>query len=706
MCLRKILLILVLACGSLHPGVNAQKEPMELPEDFDYDLYMPSHTVDGELFHAAMDAANWIARLVENGTDEDIRNAERIIPGLLSCQDRDQDSRYYGAFRWERETPVEDLNAVEFVLIAIIPMMIEHEELLSDESSEKLRGSIRMALEHVRNIDVHYKYTNIVLKDIVNTILGGELLEDPVLAKRGYEKLENWMHFTDSSGGNYEYNSPYYTYVAIRVMSMLNRHVQDEEARVRSGILLARMSLATFLRVHTPTGRLAGPHGRAYHGQVIAGAREVGWMKRWLEGDMIPSWLGSLLEQPSWPDQVNETTGREEGISISTYKSDHYSFGVASRNMFNQDIVYIAWQSNVFTVHYTRPDESDPGIIYTRYVLDDDWLGDFSPGPGRPNTGLIPDVGHFQGVLDRNRAIGLYIPRYLGGMERHSSAKAVIALPEWDKGKDKIWIEGKAAGALPVYADHHSVIVIESGNIMMAFRPFSLTNLGGDTAEQIRVREFEGNLMIELYNYKGPEKTFWELAWPGTFFQGYPRCGFYAEVADRAEYTDGAAFTDVIKAGSFRDESDPPSTYAGTGSRKWRVEYSRQDRSLGMEVDLFDWFRTPEKWTEKGPVPSPMLDCRYARQDQSGNIHIGDTGIKWDGEGPAWLYRSPGGDKITAAYHGPGPSSFRMEGPGFKLTIPQLDYGLIVWENGEISIEAMGLEGIPGICGASIRNNE
>ncbi len=696
------LLVLCFTAGFSVREAYAQKTPLELPDSFDYELFMPAHTVDGEQFHAAKDAAEWCARLLENGTGEDIRNAEKIVPGLLSCQVTDPDSPYYGAFRWELETPVEDLNAVEFVMFAVIPMMIRHGELLAPEVREKLRESIRMALINIRNIDVHYKYTNIVIKDIANTCLGGELLNDPVLAERGYEKLRGWMQFTDLSGGNYEYNSPYYTYVAVNVMSTLNQLVNDKDTRVRSAIVLGRMSVGAFLHVHTPTGRLAGPHGRAYHGQVTGGG-EASWMKNWINRGMVPTWVEGLIEYPTWPDQVIETSGRDEGIFTSTYKTEDYSFGVASRNMFNQDIVYIAWQSNVFTIHYKRPEKTQPGIVYTRYVLDDHWLGDFSPGPGRGNRGLIPDVGHFQGVQDGNRAIGLYIPRYLGGMERHHSAKAVIAVPHWDPEADRTWIDGRLAGTLPQDAGPESVVVLESGEIMVGFMPFSLTDLGETTGGRpVRVREHEGNLMIELYNYDGPEKTFWELAWPGTFFQGYPKCGFYAEIAGKEDYADGAAFTDAIRSGIVTDVSDPESTFTGTGSRKWSVEYSRDDRSLGMEVDLFDWFKPSKRWTEKGPVPLAMLDSKFARQDTTGHIRLVDTEFRWDGQGTAWLYRSPEGDKVAAAYHGPDPSSITLEGPSYSLNVPLLESGIIVWENGEISMETIGMNDTPQVRGATI----
>ena len=145
--------------------------------------------------------------------------------------------------------------------------------------------------------------------------------------------------------------------------------------------------------------------------------------------------------------------------------------------MFNQDIVYIAWQSNVYTVHYRMPGEELAGVLYTRYVLDDNWLGDFSPGADRGSSGMIPDMGHFQGVQDENRAIALYIPRNLNGIERHHSAKAVIALPHWNPDTDKIWIDDFEVTTLPSLHDHNATVVLETGDIMIAIRPLSLIHI-------------------------------------------------------------------------------------------------------------------------------------------------------------------------------------------------------------------------------------
>tara|TARA_A100001037_G_scaffold295158_1_gene313929 strand:- start:2083 stop:4170 length:2088 start_codon:yes stop_codon:yes gene_type:complete len=692
-------------------------KPLSLPSPFDYDLYMPLTIVNGQEYHPPRKTAELLATLLANGTPEDIANAEKIVPGLLECQDTDPDSPHYGAFPSGKETPVEALNIVEFCLFALIPMIMDHEALLSPETAQKLRESIRLALGNVRRIDVHHKYTNVAIKDITNTCMGGELLGDPEIAQRGYDKLKSWMAFTDRSGGNYEYNSIPYTPLAIHVLSTLTRRVKDADTRIRASVALSRMALGAYLHAHTPTHRWAGPHGRAYHFAVIGRGnhghtkeKETESLRDWLDTGRVPPWLDGLLDNPTWPDQVVETTGRDEGIYTSVFKDANYSFGVASRNMFNQDIVYIAWQSNVYTVHYRMPGEELAGVLYTRYVLDDNWLGDFSPGADRGSSGMIPDMGHFQGVQDENRAIALYIPRNLNGIERHHSAKAVIALPHWNPDTDKIWIDDFEVTTLPSLHDHNATVVLETGDIMIAIRPFTLTSLcmapwphGGK--EQLRIADKDGTMTIELYNYRNAAKTFWELSWPGAFFQGWPQCGFYSEIANRNDYEDGAAFAAVVSSGQFRDESSPPATYSGsdTETRPWLVDYSRDGRTLGLKVDLFDWFRAPERYTHAGKVPMPMLDSRYAHQSRSGRIQISDVTLITKKDAAAWLYVSPDGQTIAAAYHGPTPSHLELVHRNFRVSLKSLECGTVVWAGGQVSVDAIGLTSEPAIAGSSLK---
>ena len=101
-------------------------------------------------------------------------------------------------FLWEREDEVvEDLNAVQFCLFQLIPLMINYGDVLSVDMQDRVRQSIRLGLEEVRRIDVHFHYTNIVVKDITNTCLGGELLGDEVFKSRGVSEVSGVDGFYD-----------------------------------------------------------------------------------------------------------------------------------------------------------------------------------------------------------------------------------------------------------------------------------------------------------------------------------------------------------------------------------------------------------------------------------------------------------------------------------------------------------------------------
>ena len=699
--------ILLVFAGIFFPsialGQSNDKEPLPIPENFDPKVNMLAKTVEGQKFHAPRASVRFCEELLENGTPKDIELVERMMPGILSGQETDPGSPHYGAFRWEIEMEmVEDLNAVEFLLHSLIPIIIDHQEKLADSTVSNIKESIHMGLQNIKAIDVNVKYTNIVLKDIANTCLGGELLKDTALAQRGYDKLKDWIAFTDRSGGVYEYNSTPYTAVAIEVLYRLQKYVQNPEIKFRARQMLWRVALSAGLHMHLPTGRWAGPHGRAYHGSVIGEGgsyllqqQEMHSFRGWIEEGKLPDWMRTLLSPEMVPDQLKETVGIDDGLATYTYKADNYSFGVASRNMSNQANRYIAWQSNVFTLHYQRLQDTVPGAIYTRYLLNDHWLGYFSAGIGRGTNGLLPDEGHFQGVQDGNRAIGLYVPQAMGALDHFSSAKSVIAVPRWNE-TDKIWQGKQEIKTFPTTIQEGEVLVIESGKIMMAMKPFALTDLGKGSSIVVDMMP-DGTLVVECYNYRGPAKTFWELAWPGAFYQGMPQNGFYAEVAEKDAYKSAGHFAETVASGEVVDEADPRSTYSGSETRKWRVSYSREGRTLGMEVDLFDWSKPARRWTRKGNFNWPMLESKFALQNRKGKIDINGNILTCSAQ-PAWLYASPDGRTVVASYHGPGPSSVQLKtAGGGELNIKSLKGGLIVWQDDKVTIEAIGLQGQPEI---------
>ncbi len=691
------------------PILHQRKRPLPLPDNFDQELDMLFSLVNGEKFHGPRASVRFSEHLLDNGTPEDIALVERMIPGILSGQVTDPGSPHYGAFRWEIEMEaVEDLNAVQFLLHSLIRIIINHEDKLQEETVENIKRSIRLGLVNIEKIDVGLKYTNIALKDINNSCLGGELLGDKAFAERGYNKLKRWVDFTNQSGGTYEFNSTPYTAVALEVLHMLQKNVKDPATKLLAKQMLYRVSLGAALHMHSPTQKWAGPHGRAYHSSVTGeegsyrlDREQLNTFRKWIAKGEVPDWLEPLLTDEVLDDQIIETVGIEDGMSTSTFKADTYSFGVASRSMFNQDNRYIAWQTNSFSIHYQRPGKEIAGSIYTRYLTNDHWLGYFAPGTGRGTTGLLPDEGHFQGVQDRNRAIGLYAPRSMGALDHYSSAKSVIAIPRWDSKEDKIWTANGEVSSFPQEVPQSEVVVFETGSIYLAVKPFSLTNLGQGARVQLN-KMSDGTLVLELYNYQGVAKTFWELAWPGAFYQGQPKNGFYSEIAEKTEYESAVTFAELVKRGEITDFSDHRSTYSGIESQKWTVSYERDGRLLGMEVDLFEWLKPAKRWDHDGDKGWPMLESDWAVQDRSGQIKVNGNTLTC-GQQPAWLYASPDNATVVVSYQGDSPEPLMLEMEGAKIEIPQISSGLVIWRNGEVTIEAFGMEGTPILEGGELK---
>jgi hypothetical protein len=658
-----------------------------LPENYDANAHMISHQVHGRTFHASIPSAQLATELMASGSPAGIAEATDIFHALLTCQELRDTDPHYGNFRWELEDEVvEDLNAVQFVLFYFIPVLYTAQDALAPDLIIAMRRAVALGLEEIARIDVAPAYTNIVLKDITNSCLGGQLLGDDDIRRRGQKKLVRWMAHVDTYGLPAEYNSPNYAAVAVRVLGRLAELTEDEPTRIRTRTMLARLGLSAALHVHPGIGCWAGPFCRAYsHAVFNAHAFGTDDVRLWLEAEQLPSWIGDLLQRPDVPQQIDETAHGEEPVALSTYHSPSFSLGVASCELKTQEVIFIALQSSVFHAQYRRPQSERCGVLFSRYILDDQWLS-FQTTPSREPGQVVPEEGHFYGVHDQGRAIGLYAPRNLDAWTRRTSAKAVLLWTEIEQ-VDEIWIGQNKVDSLPAMVPHGEVIVVGSGALWTAALPLELTDLGGGAP--IRLVELDGHLALEMYNYTGPAKTFWEMAKPGSFYQGQPRCGFYTELAERTDYASGADFSAQVTSGTLVDEAAPPATYSAGDERPLRVEYSRGDDVLGIEVDLYEW-SLKRRWTQQGPLGWPMLESPYARQSASGKVSIGGATLTCD-KGPVWLCCLPGGGKFVAAYSGSETASLRLEVPGDVIEIAAMGTGIVIWNEGKVEIEAISM---------------
>ena len=189
---------------------------------FDESESMLVSKTDTRSYHRVYLSAQYAVDLIKMGTPDALIRAEKVLEALLNCQELDKDNKHYGNFFWEKEEGiVEDLNAVEFVLIRLVPMILEYGDRLSLEIKQKLVTSIELALHEIEKINVSLVYTNIVAQDIVNSILGGQLIGKDSFVNRGINKLKDWQKHIDKSGIPNEYNSPSYSSVTINALSNL-----------------------------------------------------------------------------------------------------------------------------------------------------------------------------------------------------------------------------------------------------------------------------------------------------------------------------------------------------------------------------------------------------------------------------------------------------------------------------------------------------
>ena len=410
---------------------------------------------------------------------------------------------------------------------------------------------------------------------------------------------------------------------------------------------------------------------------------------------MLPAWLETLRKQRPTPLQVSETSDAGAGVVISSYLAPEFSIGVATQELATQSNRFISNQSNVFSIQYTRQNKPTPGVVFSRYLINDKWLGDYRTTPSRSNDKVFRDEGSFRGLLAGPRAFGLYTSRELGAWARCASAKVALI---WGSAEDvdEIWVDGLGIGGLPADVPEGAAIVVGCGDVYIFIRPLARTALGLEAP--IRIVEHRGCLVLEMYNYRGPDKTFWELANPGAFFQGYVRNGFFVEVVARSRYRSGKDCNDAFAAGRLMEELEDARTFDGASPRPWRLAYRRGDIALGMDVDLMRW-RIQRRWAGGAALGCPMLESPVALESRSGLIELGGARLSCGGNA-AWLVAVPDADLWVGAYHGPEPSALTLDLGEKQVHLESLEAGLVLWDKGHVTIDALGLQAAPRVVGA------
>ncbi len=384
-------------------------------------------------------------------------------------------------------------------------------------------------------------------------------------------------------------------------------------------------------------------------------------------------------------------------MTSTAYHTPTFALGVASRE--------VSWQSDVFMVHYAIPGTDKPGIVYSRYLVDDTWFANPEAAHDPANRRKFVERGKFYGVQQGPRSIGIYAPHTVehfgsfapSSRDTFSSAKAAIVWTQRHR-LDEIWVGHRKVESLPVDVAPGEVVVVGGGDIYVAIRLLTRTDLG--YGAPIRLVEAGDSLLLEMHNYLGPPKTHNTLERRSRFYQGQVQCGFYAEVADKTDYPSGRDFANAVASGALTDVAPPPFTaYEERTDRPWTVEYRRGGLVLGIEVNLMEW-ELKRRWNQDGDLGWPMLESPIARQNDEGRVEVG-AAVLTCGKAPAWLLGAPGRRLWVAGYHG-APAPLRLTTPEGHVDIPAMGIGTVVWREGKVTVEAMDLAESPRLQGGTL----
>ncbi|MDE2820260.1 MAG: hypothetical protein OXN94_04965 [Chloroflexota bacterium] len=111
-------------------------------------------------------------------------------------------------------------------------------------------------------------------------------------------------------------------------------------------------------------------------------------------------------------------------------------------------------------------------------------------------------------------------------------------------------------------------------------------------------------------------------------------------------------------------------------------------------------WRIERRWDQRGDLGCPMLASPVALESRAGLIELGDARLSC-GKSAAWLAGIPEADLWVGAYHGPEASALTLDIAENQVHLESLEAGMVVWDKGHVTIDALGLQAEPRADGAT-----
>jgi hypothetical protein len=547
--------------------------------------------------------------------------------------------------------------------------------------------------------------------DAANCVVWGQILDDAGAVAASTGKLDRWIDFTAAGGAPYEFNSPNYLAVDLNMLALLAGQARDAATRLKARLMEERIWLHTVLHYHAPTGRLAGPHSRAYH-RYMQGATDgvLDLVRRARAGGQAPdarvplhcpphtiAWVEG--QRAAYPYTVRETAGPPPAATgqpadLVTYFTATYCLGTVGQTYTSGQTGFdIDHEANHCILYYRRSpldqqDESGasgsseaPGswrTIYTRFVTNDRYYGAIEQHALRTRQTNFYDQGLFAGHQHQNVAIALYGLELID--QGLSSVEALVVMP------GPAWPDGVSAGGhplavprtpqtRPVPVPDDEWIVVEDGGIWVGILPLARDQMGSRRGLELRVLP-TGELALAMPHYRGPEKWFWEYQSPhAAFYRRNIRSGCLLVVGERAVYPGLETFRAHLTRAQVVDALD------AHGVRT--VGYHNADASLELRYDLVR-NETVERRLDARAFTAPTLESPWAVQTVGGPVRLGQAALDAGGAACLLFARDAATAPGAAGPHlweasilADGPQPVRLETPAGTLRSAAFGFGAI-----------------------------
>ena len=227
-----------------------------------------SQIANGTQVHPTRESLYYAVALLQRGQPKDVTVAKEIIRTVLSLQETDHDSEFFGVWPWLLEEPLEQMSSVDFNWAdfcgsAIAQILVKHQKQLADEKLiRQLKDSLNRAANAIRKRDVNAGYSNIAVLGGGVCAIAGEVLKDPELLEYGRNRLKKVVLLTEQIKGFGEYNSPTYGKVVIGECERILELSKDPQVREYAETIRVAAWQIFAESFHLGTQQWAGPHSR------------------------------------------------------------------------------------------------------------------------------------------------------------------------------------------------------------------------------------------------------------------------------------------------------------------------------------------------------------------------------------------------------------------------------------------------------------